>query len=300
MARTRGSRRLTLPIVLLAFWALGQNTGLVRAQAAAGTPSPHAAAPRAPLFSPASDAEMERFLKQAKVVKTKTASKGVTNSTQATLSDGRTTHDAHIQIIDEYKREFRSQQGVEFDFRDSWTFNVAAYKLDRLIGLNMIPVSVAGSYRSNRAAFTWWVDDVMMDEGGRLKKKVEPPEDKVRYWNQQIYMMRLFDQLIYNIDRNLGNMLISNDWRLWPIDHTRAFRKQTTLKTPAQITRCDRAVFERLKTLDRDLLKKELGAYLDDGQIKSLLTRRDLIVAKLESIGPSAFFERQSSPTTTH
>jgi hypothetical protein len=298
MARTRGSRRLPLPIVLLAFWALGQNTGLLRAQSAAGVASPHGAAPA--LFSPASDAEMERFLKQAKVVKTKAASKGVTNSTQATLSDGRLTHDAHIQIIDEYKREFRSQQGVEFDFRDSWTFNIAAYKLDRLIGLNMIPVSVAGSYRSNRGAFTWWVDDVMMDEGGRLKKKLEPPEDKVRYWNQQIYMMRLFDQLIYNTDRNLGNMLIGNDWRLWPIDHTRAFRKHTTLKTPAQITRCDRAVFERMKTLDRDQLKRDLGAYLDDGQIKAILARRDAIVSKLESIGPSAFFERQMSPTPTH
>jgi hypothetical protein len=286
----RGSRRLILAMCLIAAGAVYQDTG---------TLSANRAQPPRPV-SALSDAEMEHFLAEAKVVKTKTASKGITNSMQATLTDGTLTHDAHIQIIDEYKREFRTTMSVEFDFRDSWMFNVAGYKLDRLIDLNMVPVSVARSYHSNRAAFTWWVDEVMMDEGGRLKQKREAPEDKIRYWNQQIYMMRLFDQLIYNTDRNLGNMLISKDWKLWAIDHTRAFRKQTTLKSPAQITRCDRIVFERLKTLDRDLLKRELGAYLDDGQIKGILSRRDAIVSKLESIGPSALFDRQVPVATTH
>jgi hypothetical protein len=293
MAGTRGRVSLTLPILLVALYAVSHNPGGLLAQAAGAATPTHAVAAAQSVPSLLTDAEMERFLKEAKIVKTKSAGKGVTNSTQATLSDGRMTHDAHIQIIDEYKREFRTQQGVEFDFRDSWMFNIAAYKLDRLIGLNMVPVSVQGNYRSNRAAFTWWIDDVMMDEGGRLKKKLEAPEDKTRVWNQQIYMMRIFDNLIYNTDRNLGNQMISTDWRLWPIDHTRAFRKQTSLKTPTHVSRCDREVFQRLKTLDRDLLKRELGAFLDDGQIKSILARRDLIVTKLESIGPSALFDRQ-------
>jgi hypothetical protein len=294
MDGTRGGRRLFYAVGLIAVYVLCQNAGTLSAKPAGRSASPPRQA------SAFSDAEMEHFLAEAKVIKTKTASKGVTNSVQATLSDGTLTHDAHIQTIDEYKREFRSQLGVEFDFRDSWTFNVAGYKLDRLIGLNMVPVSIARPYRSERAAFTWWVDDVVMDEGGRLKKKLDAPEDKIPYWNQQIYMMRLFDQLIYNTDRNLGNMLISQGWRLWAIDHTRAFRKHTELKSPAQIIRCDRIVFERLKTLDRNLLKKELGAYLDDGQIKGILARRDAIVSKLESIGPSALFDRHVPAATTH
>jgi hypothetical protein len=239
-----------------------------------------------------SDAEIERFLKQAKVVKTKGTKKGVTDSTQATMSDGTMTHDAHIQTIDEAKREFRSTMGVELDFRDSWTFNVAAYKLDRLIGLNMVPVSVPGHYRSQRAALTWWIDDVMMDEGDRMKKKIEPPADVKQSWNRQMQLMRIFDELIANTDRNLGNIVYTKDWRLWPIDHTRAFRKHTTLKHASYVTRCDRAVFERLKALDRPTLKKELGEYLDDGHIKGILARRDLIVKKLESLGPSALFDR--------
>ena len=71
--------------------------------------------------------------------------------------------------------------------------------------------------------------------------------------------MYFFDELISNVDRNLGNILYTKDWRLWLIDHTRAFRKNTALKTPSHITRCDRRVFEGLKALDLPTLKREVG-----------------------------------------
>ena len=99
---------------------------------------------------PATDTEVEEFLLKAQVIKTKTTSKGITGSLQATLSDGKITHDAHIQTIDESKREFQTGKGTEFNFRDSWTFNVAGYKLDRLIGLNMVPVSFSRRYQSKQ------------------------------------------------------------------------------------------------------------------------------------------------------
>ena len=243
-----------------------------------------------------SDAAIEQFLLKAEVIKTKGTSKGVTGSLQATLRDGTTTHDAHIQSIDEFKREFQTAKGTEFNFRDSWSFNVAAYKLDRLIGLNMVPVSVSRRHRSKPSAFSWWLDDVLMDEGERLKKKISPPD--LNRWHQQTQLVYLFDQLIYNVDRNMGNLVITNTWRLWAIDHTRAFRTHETLKAPGVVTRCDRQVFERLKQLDEETLKREMGSHLDQWQIRSLLARRDAIVAKLEKIGPAALFDRQ--PESTH
>lgn len=242
------------------------------------------------------DAEIERFLKEADVVGTKSTKKGVTDSLQATLSDGKLTHAAHVQNIDESKREFRSNQGVEFDFRDSYQFNIAAYKIDRLIGLNMVPVSIGRTYRSKPSAFTWWIDDVLMDEGDKVKKNVEAPDRN--YYSRQRVMMYLFDELISNIDRNQGNIVYTKDWRIWLIDHTRAFRKNSDLKVPARVTRCDRQVYEKLKALDRQTLKTEVGKQLDDGQIKSLLARRDAIVKKLDSLGPSALFDRNAPVTT--
>ena len=278
---------------LIAVWvalavAVAYDASSLRAQSA---PATQAAAPS----SIASDAEIEEFLLKADVVKTKGTSKGVTGSLQATLNDGKMTHDAHIQFIDESKREFQTGKGTEFNFRDSWTFNVAGYKLDRLIGMNMVPVSVSRRYQSKPSAFTWWVDDVAMDEGDRLKNKIAPPEPIS--WNHQMQMVRLFDQLIYNMDRNVGNLVITKSWRVWAIDHTRAFRTHETLKSPESVSRCDRQVFEKLKALDKDSLKREMGSVLDEWQIRSLLARRDLIVKRIESLGPAALFDRQHQGT---
>lgn len=291
MRELRWVRFPWLCALLAVFASLACLSSSVVAQA---TQAPAAAAATVP--APAlTDAEIEQFLLKADVIKTKGTSKGVTGSLRATLRDGKITHDAHIQSIDESKREFQTVRGVEFNFRDSWTFNVAGYKLDRLIGLNMVPVSVSRRYRSKPSAFTWWLDDVMMDEGERLKKKISPPD--LNAWHQQTQLVYLFDQLIYNVDRNMGNLVITNGWRLWAIDHTRAFRTHDTLKSPAVVTRCDRQVFERLKQLDKETLKREMGSHLDEWQIRSLLARRDFIVAKLEKIGPAALFDRHPQGT---
>jgi hypothetical protein len=247
--------------------------------------------PAQPATVSLSDEEIERFLREAKVVRTRSAGKGVTNSDRATLTDGTITHDAHIQLIDESRREFRSSQGIEFNFRDSWMFNVATYRLDRLLGLGMVPVSIERRWRSVPAAFTWWVDDVLMDEGERMKSNTQPPQPFL--WNQQMQMVRLLDQLIYNIDRNMGNLLIAKGWRVWAIDHTRAYRTATTLKTPKNVTGCDRHVFERLKQLDKATLKKTMGRYLQDWEIETMLKRRDAIVEHLNGLGPGALFDRQ-------
>jgi len=248
---------------------------------------------------PRTDDEIERFLREAKVVKTKGTSKGITNSLRATLSDGTFTHDAQIQMIDEQKAQFTGTRGTEFNFRDTWKFNVAAYRLDRLIGLNMVPVSIPRRFRTDAGAFTWWIDDVIMDEGERLKAKTPVPN--IALWNEQMQLVRVFDQLIYNVDRNMGNLLITKDWHIWAIDHTRAFRTHETLKSAGNVTRCDRELLQRLKALDKATLKREMGEFLGEWEINSLLARRDAIVARLESLGASALFDRAikaSAPTT--
>jgi hypothetical protein len=111
-------------------------------------------------------------------------------------------------------------------------------------------------------------------------------------WNQQMQMVRVFDELIANVDRNLGNLIISKDWRLWPIDHTRAFRTNHELKKPANVTRADRAVVERMKALDKETLRKATSKYLTTFQIDAILARRDAIVKRLDSLGPASLYDR--------
>jgi len=264
----------------------------IAAPTARPAPPPQAAAVQ-PAAPQPSDEQIERFLKDAKIVKTKGIGKGVTGSVRATLTDGTITHDAQIQQIEEKKATFDAPGAQEFNFEDSWRYNVAAYRVNKMIGLNMVPVSVSRIWQSKQGAFTWWIDDVMMDEGKRLKDKTEPPDSGL--WNEQMQLVRVFDQLIYNVDRNVGNLLICKNWRIWAIDHTRSFRTQAALKSASQITRCDRRVVEGLKTLDKASLKTEIGEFVNDYQINGLLARRDRILEVLQKAGPAALFDRRAN-----
>ena len=277
-------------------WLVGALFVVALIPVSAQTPTPAATTAAAPsAVQTLSLAEQEQFLKKAKVVRTRGVSVGITGTQRATLTDGVVTHDASIQTIDEYKQRFEGTQGTEFNFRDTWRYNVAAYRLDRLLELGMIPPSVERSFNGKTGSFTWWVDDVLMDEGARLKKKVEAPVAKT--WNEQMWHVRMFDQLIYNVDRNLGNLLIDNDWRIWMIDHTRAFRVYDVLKAQGNLSRMDRRVLERLKVLDKTTLKKTMGDYLSPSEIDTLLKRRDLIVQHFEKTPALVFdWERPSRP----
>ena len=234
---------------------------------------------------------MEQFLREGKIVRTRSAGKGVTGSTRATLSDGTLTHDAQIQAVDESRREFTTAKGIERDFRDSWGYNVAAYRIARLIDLRMVPVSIERNWNGKDAAFTWWVDDVAMDEGARLKNKTQPP--RTDCWLEQMHSLRMFDELIENTDRNMGNIIYTKDWIVWAIDHTRAFRRSSAPPNLARLTRIDRTVLKGLEGLDFPTLKKETGRYLSDLEIRRLLSRRDALVKHFASRGEGALYDRQ-------
>ena len=173
--------------------------------------------------------EMETFLKKAPIKSQKGAKKGITGTTRATLSDGTLTHDASIQTIDEQKAKFEALNGTEYNFQDSYKLNIAAYRLGRLLRLDvMMPVPVERSFNGKPGSNTWWIENIQMDEVDRLKKKIEAP-NKDR-WSRQYLITKVFDQLIYNMDRNATNMLYDKGWRLWMIDHSRAFRRHTKLR----------------------------------------------------------------------
>ena len=166
--------------------------------------------------------DMEAFLMKAKVTNRRDAGSGVTGSSRVTLSDGRLTHDAHVQAVDVARAVFTAGKASEVNFKDTYRYNIAGYRLARLIGLDNVPMSVERNIEGKLAAVTWWVDDVQMDEGARLKKKTMAPD--VQRFAKQIQVMKIWDELIQNKDRNGGNLLWTSDWSMWLIDHTRAFR----------------------------------------------------------------------------
>jgi len=231
----------------------------------------------APASTPALSPEaMEAFLLKARVSNQRDAGSGVTNSRRATLTDGQLTHDAHIQTVDIAQQVFESGRNTELNFKDTYRYNIAGYRVAKLVGLMTVPMSVERSIDGKVAAVTWWVDDVQMDEKERMKTKSQGP-DPVKT-NKQIQIMRIWDELIQNRDRNQGNILWTHDWTMWLIDHTRAFRLNTNLLKPEQLSRCDRGLLERLRAVTPEALAQAVGNSLTKQEQEALLARRDKII----------------------
>ena len=128
---------------------------------------------------------------------------------------------------------------------------------------------------------TWWIDDVQFDESGRLKQKNILGPDPERT-SKQMHVMRVFDELIQNRDRNRGNMVWTKDWTLWMIDHTRAFRTGKELLKPDQLTRCERSLLEAMRGLTLERLEEVMGDIMQEDEIQAVLARRDVMVKHFE------------------
>jgi len=230
------------------------------------------------------DEQMADFLLHAKVIKSKQTSKGVTSPWHLTLSDGTITHDAIFQPIDERANVKQFDDGhSEINFKDNYKFDIAGYQLAKMLGLdNMIPMYVERKWDGKTGAIGWWVPNVKFDEGQRLKEKVAAPNPDD--WNHQMYKIRVFDQLIYDTDPNLTNVLITDDWKIWRIDFTRAFRVYKKLRNPEDITMCDKALLDKLKKLDEDEVLDATKGSLSKGEVKAVMARRDVIVDMVDKL----------------
>ena len=226
-----------------------------------------------------SRAERERFLAKANVISD--APVDGRASWRATLDDGSRRHDASVETAD----------GTD-PTRRHHKFNVAAYELDKALGLNLVPASVERLVSGRPASLTWWVDNVAMNELDRRRQRIVPPD--VESWNRQMQAVRVFDELISNTYRDTSpplylnsvwdNLLITGDWAIWLIDHTGAFRTRTALLDPESLTRCPRSVLGRLREMDRELIKRTVGKYLSSQQLEALEVRRDTLVRHFDAL----------------
>lgn len=263
----------------------------------AAAQAPAATAP--PVLDLAAQAE---FLRTAKVVRSRTISRGVTAPQRLTLTNGTVTHDAAFQSI--YERRSQADfgpKGVEFNFADSHHFNLAAYELAGMLDLGgMMPMTVHRTWNGKEGTLTWWIDDAF-DESTRIKEKRQPPNSSA--WNQQMYKMRVFAALVGDTDRNLGNVLITHDWKLWMIDFTRAFRLWKEIKYPADLHQIDRTLLLRLRELDAEAVKAATAHCLTSFEQEALMARRDLLVAHFDALiktkgGPAVLYGLEPKPRT--
>ncbi|MBK9241912.1 MAG: hypothetical protein IPL75_17090 [Acidobacteria bacterium] len=222
-------------------------------------------------------AAAEQFLAKAKVKTVKDIGIGVTLPQKVTLELDGVTRFAAFKTIDE-KRQGITQLGnapPDINFQDSWQTEIPGYVVDTIIGLGMVPATVERRINNKVGSLQWWVVS-MMPEAERAKQKLQPPDKEA--WDRVVLKMRLFDALIFNVDRHANNILVTHDFQLRLIDHSRSFRPQRQLRDPQLLTRFSKSLLEGLGRLELQDLRKRLNRYLSAAQINGLLQRRDAIL----------------------
>jgi hypothetical protein len=247
------STRVTLLSVLTLVGYLASSTGLAQS-------APPAAAAACSLSWVGQEAAIEDFLKSAKVMKMEQVPIGVTKPHRARFEPGGLVDSAAWKPL---PPSYRS------GYRESYKAELAAYALDRLLDMHMVPPVVERNIDDSDGALVYWIGNV---KGWNTKN---PPTGSGLRWIQQVSRMRLFDQLIANIDRNAGNLLYDDDWHLFLIDHSRAFTDRKDIRGTAAPNRVERAYWKKLEALDVPTLQKALGQWLSESEIAALLARRD-------------------------
>ena len=193
-----------------------------------------------------------------------------------TLDDGKLRHDATIQYLDT----------ADASRRAVYRLNVATYELDKMLELNLVVPSTERSVNGRPAVMTWMAENIRTSEQDRRKANIQPPDPDL--WNKQMLAVRLFDELISNTYRDIrpefftttlwDNLLITRDWRIRLIDHKASFLTTTVLAHPESLTRCDRALLGKVRTLNRNAFTQKLGKFLSPSQLDGLEARRRLLV----------------------
>ncbi len=240
------------------------------------SPQAPAAAPPAPAHALGSKvwvgryAEFEAFLKDAPIEKIADVPIGVTKPKRAFFAPGGIAGSVALKFL---------PPGRKSGYWESYKSEIAAYKLDRILGLDMVPPTIERRVGSELASLQLWVEDCKW-----LKELDQTKAKDPTWWAKQVCRQRAFDNLIANIDRNAGNLLVDPEWNLVLIDHSRAFGT-SQMPFMKQMTRIDREFFDTLVALDEATLMRELKPWvLSDGTVRDILKRRDKIVKQFQDL----------------
>jgi hypothetical protein len=222
---------------------------------------------QAPLAWVGRYAEMEAHLRTAEIVRVEEIGTGVTRPRRAFLEPDMPFASMTWKVL---------PPGRPRGTWESYKSEIAAYELDKLLELQMVPPAVERVVRGETGAAIMWIDGTksVKETGGKV------PTGPL--FSRPIRRMQLFDNLIGNPDRNAGNILIDASNRMILIDHSRAFVESRRL--PFDFERVDAALWTKVKALTGEQLSGALASWLDAAQIDAMLQRRDAIASRVDTL----------------
>ena len=167
--------------------------------------------------------------------------------------------------------------GVYRGFRESYKAEIAAYEIDKLLKLDMVPPSIERRLDGVIGAAQLWVENV-----APLTGNASPGPSTRAQFDQQLVRMTMFDNLIGYRDRNAANTLRDGGGNLILIDHSRAFSPSPDL--PTRLTGIDLVLWQKIGTLTRPQLSAALGRWISQEEIAAILDRRQRMKAEIASL----------------
>lgn len=219
--------------------------------------------------------EILAFLREAEVVESKVIPQGINKPLKVRLRKGGVEANAIFRTVSVKKPRHETGGEVYLDFHDSCMYECAAYEVSRLLGIDNVPPCVVRTEGRTKGTMQLWIERAMTEEK-RRKSGTEIPLQID--WMRQRQTMRLFDGLIFNFDRNQGNMLIDKNWKLWFIDHTRSFHPSDRVPELDKLIWVERDLWLHLVALDRDELERRTGALVSEDRLDFVFERRDRLV----------------------
>ena len=226
---------------------------------------------------------VERFLQTAPIVGSErlTVEEGTTQPYRLTLAQGDVNRDAL----------WKNPHGRVKGSWEGWEYEIAAYRIDKYLGLGMIPPTVEREFHMKRGSCQQWVDHWKTLEQLR-SEGLAPPAERAATWDRALDLQRAFDGLIANAGRNGGEMLVTSDWRLVLIDHSRSFRTGKRYARhlvhdadgAPRVRQLPRAFVERLRALDAPTLREVAGVYQTEKEIAGVIVRAQGILAGIDRL----------------
>ncbi len=228
--------------------------------------------------------QIEMLLKSSDINKAEDIGEGVTKPVHLFLRKD----SQHIEGC------WKNPKGMQQGFLEGWKYEIAAYELDKLLGLNMVPPTVERIYRGKKGSLQFWLHGGMSDLQ-RMENGISIPKEYFDRWEKRKYLTRAFDCLIANEDRTQQNIHYTDDWRTILIDHSRAFRSsrkftkqlmygRNGIKGVKLIRKLPRDFVTRIKKLDFDKIKNAVGPFLNSKEIKAVLKRKVLLLNEINEI----------------
>jgi hypothetical protein len=211
--------------------------------------------------------EIENQLKTAEIVSIEDVGTGVTHPRRAHIRASAPVESLAWKVLPPGRRS---------GYWESYKSEIAAYELDKLLGMNMVPPAVERTIEGETGAAVMWVDGLksVKQLGGKVPTGLS--------WSKPLRKMLMFDNLTRNIDRNAGNILIGRPGELILIDHSRAFTSDTGLVN--RIERVDADLWDRMKVLTREDLDHTVGQWLDGQQVAAIVERRDAMEKAVDKL----------------